>query len=150
MKVGVVVAYWMEYGLSYVDGGRSQLRWRFPVAFQILPLIVLVSAIWFFPESPRWLMKAGHEDQARYVLGRLRGTEGEDAVEAEAEFQEIKVVAEEQLNNTTPTSYWALITGRGSGKLHLGRRTQLVIWLQIIQEWVGIAGVTICKYRVPP
>jgi hypothetical protein len=33
--------------------------------------------------------------------------------------------------------------GIGSGKLHTGRRVQLVIWLQIMQEWVGIAGVTV-------
>ena len=47
-----------------------------------------------------------------------------------------------------------MFTGRGSGKLHTGRRVQLVIWLQIMQEWVGIAGVTICEFddldqRVP-
>jgi hypothetical protein len=33
--------------------------------------------------------------------------------------------------------------GIGSGKLHTGRRVQLVIWLQILQEWIGIAGITI-------
>ena len=33
--------------------------------------------------------------------------------------------------------------GIGSGKLHTGRRVQLVVWLQIMQEWVGIAGWTI-------
>jgi hypothetical protein len=87
-------------------------------------------------------MKVGRDDEARYILGRLRGTQGEDAVNAEAEFNEIKEVAEEQKTGTIPTSYWALITGRGTGDLHLGRRTQLVIWLQIIQEWTGIAGVT--------
>lgn len=133
----------MEYGLSFVDGGRSQIRWRFPVAFQIIPLLVLLGSVWFFPESPRWLVKVGREDEARYILGRLRGDQGNDALEAEAEFQEIKIVAAEQVHGTVPTSYWALISGRGSGNLHLGRRTQLVIWLQILQEWVGIAGVTI-------
>jgi hypothetical protein len=44
------------------------------------------------------------------------------------------------------TSYWAMFTGQGSGDLHTGRRVQLVIWLQIMQEWVGIAGVTICEF----
>jgi hypothetical protein len=39
-----------------------------------------------------------------------------------------------------------MFTGKGSGDLHTGRRVQLVIWLQIMQEWVGIAGVTICKW----
>lgn len=39
-----------------------------------------------------------------------------------------------------------MLFGYKSGKLHLGRRVQLVIWLQIMQEWVGIAGVTVCMF----
>lgn len=136
------MAYWLEYGLSFIDGGYSPIRWRFPVGFQIIPLLVLLGAVWFFPESPRWLTKVGRDDEARYILGRLRGTTGEDALIAEAESEEIKEVARQQTTNAIPTSYWSMVTGRGSGDLHIGRRVQLVIWLQIIQEWVGIAGVT--------
>lgn len=34
--------------------------------------------------------------------------------------------------------------GHGSsGSLHTGRRVQIVIWLQILQEWCGIAGITV-------
>lgn len=40
-------------------------------------------------------------------------------------------------------SYFHMLFGIGSGKLHTGRRVQLVIWLQIMQEWIGIAGVTV-------
>ena len=76
---GVVVAYWLSYGLSFVDNGESAFRWRFPIAFQILPLILLLAIVWFFPESPRWLVKEGRDDEARYILQRLRGTGGEDA-----------------------------------------------------------------------
>ncbi|KAK2739396.1 hypothetical protein FQN55_009469 [Onygenales sp. PD_40] len=141
---GVVVAYWLEFGLAYVDGGESPLRWRFPIAFQIIPLLILFAAVWFFPESPRWLVKMGREDEARYILGRLRGDENEeDIARAEAEFIDIKNVAELEKTVSHSNSYFAMFTGRGSGKLHLGRRVQLVVWLQIMQEWVGIAGVTI-------
>lgn len=36
-----------------------------------------------------------------------------------------------------------MLFGINSGKLHTARRVQLVIWLQILQEWIGIAGITI-------
>jgi hypothetical protein len=132
-------------GLSYIDGGVSQFRWRFPIAFQIIPLLVLFAMTWVFPESPRWLVKVGREDDARYVLSRLRGGNGNDAEIAEAEFQDIRNVAQLEKTTAHSSSYWSMFTGIGSGKLHTGRRVQLVIWLQIMQEWIGIAGVTICK-----
>lgn len=37
-----------------------------------------------------------------------------------------------------------MLFGYKSGDLHIGRRVQLAMWLQIMQEWVGIAGVTVC------
>jgi hypothetical protein len=37
---GVVVAYWLEFGLSFIDGGNSPIRWRLPIvrlSIQITP-----------------------------------------------------------------------------------------------------------------
>lgn len=53
---GVVVAYWLEYGVAFADGGGSAFRWRFPIAFQLIPLLLLGAICWIFPESPRWLV----------------------------------------------------------------------------------------------
>lgn len=138
---GVVVAYWLAYGVSFIDNGESQIRWRFPVAFQILPLLFLLAACWIFPESPRWLVKAGRNEEALYILERLRGTEGEDTGVAEAECNDIRRAIELE-RSSEGTSYIHMLFGLKSGRLHTGRRVQLVIWLQIIQCWTGIAGVT--------
>ncbi|OAA69198.1 General substrate transporter [Akanthomyces lecanii RCEF 1005] len=138
---GVVVAYWIAYGVSFVDGGASEIRWRFPIAFQILPLLFLLALCWAFPESPRWLVKAGRNDEALYVLERLRGVEGEQSGVAEAEYRDIRNVLELE-RSAEGTSYIHMLFGWKSGRLHTGRRVQLVIWLQIIQCWTGIAGVT--------
>ncbi|EPS26765.1 hypothetical protein POX_g08936 [Penicillium oxalicum] len=140
---GVVLAYWLEFGLSYIDGGRSAFRWRFPIAFQIVFLLVLFAAVWFMPESPRWLVKVGREDEARYILQRLRGSSPEDSMRAEAEFRDIQNIAEMEKTVVHGNSYLSMLFGWKSGDLHIGRRVQLVIWLQIMQEWVGIAGVTV-------
>ena len=35
VAVGTVIAYWINFGISYVD---SSVAWRFPIAFQVCPL----------------------------------------------------------------------------------------------------------------
>ena len=137
---GVVVAYWLGFGLSFIDDGRSEFQWRFPIAFQVIMLIVLLGGCWFFPESPRWLCTAGRREEAHYVLTRLRGRENMTRVENE--MSEIEAVIELERSTAKSTSYFHMLFGVGSKELHVGRRVQLVIWLQVIQSWTGIAGVT--------
>ncbi|KAJ5215669.1 uncharacterized protein N7498_002076 [Penicillium cinerascens] len=140
---GVVAAYWIEFGTSKYSDPLSSFIWRFPVAFQIVPLIVLAVVVWFMPESPRWLVKVGRNDEARFILERLRGKDGDDGELATFEFQDIVNINKLETQESKQQSYFRMFFGIGSGKLHIGRRVQLVIWLQILQEWIGIAGITI-------
>ncbi|KAL9080465.1 MAG: hypothetical protein Q9157_000779 [Trypethelium eluteriae] len=138
---GVVIAYWLEYAVSFMDNGWSPVRWRFPIAFQIIFLLLLLLC-WAFPESPRWLCKVGRNDEALFVLERLRGKQGTDAGKAEAELNDIISVVELEKKTAKHTTYFHMLFGLGSEKLHIGRRVQLVMWLQIMQDWTGIAGIT--------
>ncbi|KAL5332282.1 hypothetical protein BJX70DRAFT_404759 [Aspergillus crustosus] len=137
---GVVVAYWLGFGLSFIDDGRSEFQWRFPIAFQVVMLIFLLGGCWFFPESPRWLCTVGRREEAHYVLSRLRGTD--DMARVEREMNEIEAVIELERSSAKSTTYYHMLFGVGSKELHIARRVQLVIWLQIIQSWTGIAGDT--------
>lgn len=86
------------------------------------------------PESPRWLVKVDREDEARCILGRLRGESGDDAEKSEAEYQDIRNICELERKNAKQQKYFHVFLGIGSGKVHTGRRVQLVVWLQIMQE----------------
>ncbi|CAE6493632.1 unnamed protein product [Rhizoctonia solani] len=148
---GVVVAYWLEYGLSFIDGGRTQFRWRFPIAFQIIPLLLLAVVVNLMPESPRWLIKVGRRVDAEYILTRLRV----DPVAARREADEIEAVVQlekggqvDGKESVGDNSYVGMFLGRGRPGSHIARRVQLVIWLQIVQEWVGIAAVTVYAPRI--
>ncbi|KAI0077013.1 general substrate transporter [Panus rudis PR-1116 ss-1] len=141
---GVVVAYWLEFGMGFIGDGNTQVRWRFPIAFQILPIFAFMAFLPMMPESPRWLAKMGRNEEAKAILGRLRSEDGnpEDS-RANAEYQDIVAVVALEKEHAKRNSYISMFFGRHDGKLHIARRVQLSIWLQIIQEWVGIAAITV-------
>jgi hypothetical protein len=112
-------------------------------------------------ESPRWLLKAGRKEEARIILGRLRSEDGNiDAPRAVAEYEDIVAAISLEQQHSKRNSYISMFFGRNDGDLHIARRVQLSIWLQIVQEqvfpcnisskvysctsrWVGIAAITV-------
>ena len=50
---GVMTAYWVDYGMSYVHD--SSVQFRFPLALQCLFAIITLGGIMLLPESPRWV-----------------------------------------------------------------------------------------------
>jgi hypothetical protein len=51
LGVGIVGAYWIDFGFSYVD---SQAAWRTPIAIQLIFAVVVTFVVFLCPESPRW------------------------------------------------------------------------------------------------
>jgi SP family myo-inositol transporter-like MFS transporter 13 len=63
---GQVVAYVVGWALSTTSGG-----WRWMVGLGALPAMMQLVLLAVMPESPRWLFKRGHVDQAEAVLKRV-------------------------------------------------------------------------------
>lgn len=75
VAVGTFIAYWLDFGLSYVD---TSVQWRFPVAFQIVFALFLFFGVAQLPESPRWLIAHDLKDEAHYILAILNDVEIDD------------------------------------------------------------------------
>jgi len=78
--VGIFVSYILDLGMHVVEGSAS---WRVPVGLQMLWGLVLLSGIFFLPESPRFLLGQGKVDEARKVVAGLNGVDIDDAVVVE-------------------------------------------------------------------
>lgn len=75
--VGIVFAYWLDFGLSFV---RGPVSWRLPIAVQMHFALVVVFLIAVLPESPRWLYAKGREGEAIEVLCAVCDKESADEV----------------------------------------------------------------------
>ncbi len=86
--LGLALVYWITFGVRNMETGG--FNWRFPLALQLVFVIMLLVCLPFFPESPRWLAKMGRVDEARRTLARLRSTPyNEHDLAVSAELQEI-------------------------------------------------------------
>lgn len=48
--LGITIASWINFGVRDYE---TSFRWRFPLAWMIIPLLIVNAAIPFLPESPR-------------------------------------------------------------------------------------------------
>ncbi|RKQ96878.1 sugar porter (SP) family MFS transporter [Kushneria sinocarnis] len=78
---GILTAYLVGYSLG------DQWRWMFGLG--VIPAVILMLGMLLLPESPRWLLGHGREEQALGILERVRGSRES----ARQEIDEIKEVA---------------------------------------------------------
>ncbi|EMR70383.1 hypothetical protein MGN70_005107 [Eutypa lata] len=73
--LGVVIAYWADYGTSFYE---SSFQWRFPLAFQAVFAVLLVLQVVGLPETPRWLVAHDRHEEARRVIAAINGLPVDD------------------------------------------------------------------------
>ncbi|KAF8233441.1 general substrate transporter [Tricholoma matsutake] len=83
---GYAFSVWTDYFCSFID---SNLAWRIPLFIQCFIGAILAAGSLLMPESPRWLIDMGKDDEGMRVIADLHGGDVDDPV-AKAEFQEIK------------------------------------------------------------
>lgn len=92
----------ISYGLYYQD---DAFQWRFPLAFQLVFLLIITPILFLVPESPRWLLLVDRDQEALHVLSRLVGHgKGVEDDEVLAEFRSIKMAIKEERSDRVPLS----------------------------------------------
>ncbi|KAI1450288.1 general substrate transporter [Annulohypoxylon stygium] len=133
--VGFCLANWMSYAL-FNDNGSFQ--WRFPLAFQLVFSVIVVSFLPFIVESPRWLVLRGRFEEARVTLARLRGTvHNLDDQNLNDDIRSIqKALERERLARVSPVD--ALLC---RDPLRTARRLLLSCGTQLMQQFTLVNGL---------
>jgi SP family arabinose:H+ symporter-like MFS transporter len=66
--LGILCSFTINYGLHNIDN-----NWRWMFATGIIPSVLFFVGLFFIPESPRWLYKAGRKEESLTVLTRIGG-----------------------------------------------------------------------------
>jgi len=129
---GICISYWLDFGFSFLE--PSSISWRFPIGFQIIFALTILAFILELPESPRWLILKGKEDEALSVLGALSDLPSEDPY-VHAEFTAIKDTVLEMQQG----GFRDLFTMDENRHFH---RTVLAYVNQVFQQVSGINLIT--------
>ncbi|GGF92783.1 MFS transporter [Rhodococcoides trifolii] len=109
--------------------GQHDIVWRFMLLVAVLPAIVLFVGMLRMPESPRWLLSQGREDEALAVLKQVRSPE-----RAEAEMAEVRALADEEKLSQTG--------GAADLSVRWIRRLIFIgVGLGVFQQFTGINSV---------
>ena len=130
---GISLALFIDLGFYFV--GSNSVSWRFPFAFQIVLLLMIVILVPLMPESPRWLIKQGRRDEAAEILAVLLDVDV-DSDTLQADLRDI----ESSLAISSSESWLGVFK---MGKQRTMHRTILAASTQFFQQMCGINVITL-------
>ena len=134
ITIGIVIAFLSDtYFATYANVlGHIGGHWRVMLGILVIPSIIMFIAVYFLPESPRWLFLKGRKSGANDVLSKIRNTEEEIRSEMD-EIEETLKVKQDGFKLFTGNSNFRKVIFLGIG-------------LQIIQQ---LTGINVVMYYAP-
>jgi len=74
-QLAIVTGILLAYFVNWIFAGTGPANWRWMFAMGAVPSVLFFLLLLGVPESPRWLVKNGREDEARTVLTRADSAE---------------------------------------------------------------------------
>ena len=104
-QLAIVSGILLSYSVNYLLTGAGPANWRWMFALAALPSIAFLLMLLFIPESPRWLVQKGREQEAQRFLTQMVGSRA-----ASEEMDAIRgAISEESGDLLDPTFRKALI-----------------------------------------
>jgi SP family arabinose:H+ symporter-like MFS transporter len=118
---GILLSYLVNWALAF----NAETGWRWMFATAAVPATIFFIALFFVPESPRWLVENNRSPEALHILTRVNG-----AAVAAKELKQIQEVVNEETG-----SMWELLHPK------LRRPFWIAVSLAILQQITGINTV---------
>lgn len=136
ITLGIMISYWIDYGTGFK--AETEFSWRFPLAFQIVFALIILIFIVDLPESPRWLVLKGRDDEAFEILELLHDLPHDDPY-IQSEYQAVKDTVLEMSKGSFRDLF-------KMGELRNFHRVVLAYVNQMFQQ---ISGINLITYYAP-
>ena len=84
---GAIPAAAIALGMQFIN---SDWQWRLPLIFQAVPSLIVMFLVFFIPESPRWLIANGRDEEALAFLTKYHGNNDPKNSVVQLEWKEFK------------------------------------------------------------
>ena len=97
--IGITVAFFTNYLILQIADadaawsaslGIAEAPWRWMLGLETLPAVLYFVGLFFVPETPRFLAKAGNLEEAKAVMVKLRGDEAAAQAELDGVIADIR------------------------------------------------------------
>ncbi|KAI0116054.1 general substrate transporter [Hypoxylon sp. NC0597] len=136
---GSIPAAAVVYGCNKIDNNYS---WRIPLIIQALACIVVLTGVWFIPESPRFLMANGREEEAVAFLIKYHGNGDPRSRLVQLEVEEMKEGIRQDGIDKRPWDYRPFLLSH-SGRWRIAQVLMISIFGQFSGNGLGYFNTTI-------
>ncbi|KAF8543995.1 general substrate transporter [Trichophaea hybrida] len=140
---GILIQFFIQYGASFYGGGAKNPNqrpgaFRIPWAIQIIPAVILLVGLFWFPYSPRWLASKDRWEEALEVLADVHGGGNRSDPRVLAEYKEIEDTIRFEREEAI-TSFAELTKPRTVKRVVLGMSLQM---------WSQLCGMNVMMYYI--